>query len=363
MFFWRKRKEGFEWHKYVRTTIKLRRDARREKADQLKRQAADGVKAAGAVAGDAARASARKLGASSRFAAAVAGSWLGTLGRWLAATAGRLMRALVDLLSRVKASRLGIPAAMAKLGPRGRPVAFAVMGVVGLAIVSALAGLAGLNVQRFAGVPSNPFAKSVRLVEGKATVLGPGTLKIGATTIALAEIEAPEKDQRCAKSGNRRWRCGEAAVAALGKLANGRALRCEVRATEAPDAVAAICFDKDTDINAALVKGGHVFAVSGMFSRYGSLESEARNAKAGLWAGDGERPAAYRARMWEEAKRRAPDGCPIKGQVTGGSRSYVMPWSPDYERVKVNTARGGRWFCTEQEAMAAGWKVKLASGI
>jgi len=106
-----------------------------------------------------------------------------------------------------------------------------------------------------------------------------------------------------------------------------------------------------------------VFAATGFMSRYGSLETEARNAKAGLWASEAERPAAYRARMWEEAKKRAPDGCPIKGHVTGGARSYVMPWAADYDRVRVNIQRGGRWFCSEEDAVAAGWKIKLASGI
>ena len=61
---------------------------------------------------------------------------------------------------------------------------------------------------------------------------------------------------------------------------------------------------------------------------------------------------------WQEAKGRSPEGCPIKGQVTGSSRFYVLPWSPDYERARVQTARGERWFCSEQEAVAAGFKAR-----
>ena len=40
---WRRRSEGFEWHKYVRTTIALRREHRREKAEEIKRSAAEGA--------------------------------------------------------------------------------------------------------------------------------------------------------------------------------------------------------------------------------------------------------------------------------------------------------------------------------
>jgi hypothetical protein len=35
---------------------------------------------------------------------------------------------------------------------------------------------------------------------------------------------------------------------------------------------------------------------------------------------------------------------------------YVLPWSPDYRRVRVRSQRGERWFCTEEEAVAAGWQ-------
>ena len=73
------------------------------------------------------------------------------------------------------------------------------------------------------------------------------------------------------------------------------------------------------------------------------------------------RPAVFRAKVWDEAKKRAPDGCPIKGQVAGGSRIYVLPWSPDYDRVRVQKARGERWFCSEQEAVSAGFKAAQRS--
>ncbi len=118
------------------------------------------------------------------------------------------------------------------------------------------------------------------------------------------------------------------------------------------------CAFGDKDVGAELVRQGHVFADGSILVRYACQEREARAAKAGLWAtGDAERPADYRAKMWEEAKRRAPEGCPIKGQVAGASRVYVLPWAADYERVRVQKARGERWFCSEQEAVSAGFKA------
>jgi hypothetical protein len=111
------------------------------------------------------------------------------------------------------------------------------------------------------------------------------------------------------------------------------------------------------DLAAALVQQGHVFAADEASTRLKALEIEARTTRVGLWAGEAERPGAFRAKRWEEAKRSAPEGCPIKGQVSGRERTYVLPWSPAYDRVKIREARGERWFCSEDEARAAGWRA------
>jgi hypothetical protein len=33
-----------------------------------------------------------------------------------------------------------------------------------------------------------------------------------------------------------------------------------------------------------------------------------------------------------------------------------MPWSPWYGQIKIDPDKGKRWFCTEAEAIAAGWR-------
>lgn len=50
MFGWRKKRDGFEWHDYVRTTILVRRAKRRQKVDDARAAAVDGLKDAGAAA-------------------------------------------------------------------------------------------------------------------------------------------------------------------------------------------------------------------------------------------------------------------------------------------------------------------------
>ena len=50
-------------------------------------------------------------------------------------------------------------------------------------------------------------------------------------------------------------------------------------------------------------------------------------------------------------------GCRIKGNISkSGKRIYHVPGGRYYDQTGVNTSKGERWFCTEGEARAAGWR-------
>jgi phosphatidylserine/phosphatidylglycerophosphate/cardiolipin synthase-like enzyme len=50
-------------------------------------------------------------------------------------------------------------------------------------------------------------------------------------------------------------------------------------------------------------------------------------------------------------------GCAIKGNVNReGERIFHMPGTRNYERVRMNIGTGKRWFCSEDQAVAAGWR-------
>src|SRR5690349_14877588 len=106
----RRRDQGFEWHKYVRTTIQLRRNARRELAERMKNQAADGVKAAGAAAAGGVRAASSAAADGAR----VAGSAAGYVAREGARNLGAGSRLAAAGLGQV--SRLGVRFADVGLG-------------------------------------------------------------------------------------------------------------------------------------------------------------------------------------------------------------------------------------------------------
>ena len=203
--------------------------------------------------------------------------------------------------------------------------------------------------------PRLPSRDPSSTLEGRAVAVTGDSLRFAEATVALDGIEAPERDQECLR-GDKRWRCGDAAKDALARAIRGKRVSCDLTGTRDEGTKTGRCTVRGADIAEALVREGHVFAEEGLFSRYATEESDARRAGAGVWAGEPERPAEYRAKRWEEARRAAPEGCPIKGRVASGSRVYVLPWSPAYDSVRVVSARGERWFCSEAEAQAAGWR-------
>lgn len=49
--------------------------------------------------------------------------------------------------------------------------------------------------------------------------------------------------------------------------------------------------------------------------------------------------------------------CNIKGNIsTQGERIYHMPGDEYYEETRISASHGERWFCSAEEAEAAGWR-------
>lgn len=50
--------------------------------------------------------------------------------------------------------------------------------------------------------------------------------------------------------------------------------------------------------------------------------------------------------------------CNIKGNISynGGERIYHMPGQYDYDDTRISYTKGERWFCSQEDARAAGWR-------
>lgn len=419
----KKRDDGFEWQKYVRTTIKLRREARREKAFNLGQNVAEGAKAASAAADGLARSGVQRLGSVIRTmllkvgqfaisAMAMTGTGLGVVARKLSepmapvldllgrpgvggplmmigmiALAGGLIRvtllpagldgeAITALAIGATCLGLGLGPAL-WLGHSGMPRRIAMPTVwlpsrpwligggasllLAAGTTTVLVGPWKIGGMSLPGLPSLSLA-SAPSIAGKASVIEANVLRIGGHTVRLTGIEVPDPNQRCHRAGARRgsrgWPCGESSKEATARLVRGREVTCSVGGKDAAGIASGHCEVGGADVAGALVRAGHAFAESGLLSSYKSAEAEAKAARSGLWASvQPERPAEYRQRLWAAAKEQAPEGCPIKGRVSRGERVYVLPWSSNYTRVRLSKKRGERWFCSQEEAEAAGWRI------
>lgn len=49
-------------------------------------------------------------------------------------------------------------------------------------------------------------------------------------------------------------------------------------------------------------------------------------------------------------------GCEIKGNLRGGDKIYHLPTCPNYKEVIIDTSFGDRWFCSEEDAISAGFR-------
>lgn len=61
-----------------------------------------------------------------------------------------------------------------------------------------------------------------------------------------------------------------------------------------------------------------------------------------------------------EAADEEPSECLIKGNISAqGERIFHMPGCGSYEKTVIDASTGERWFCSEKEAIAAGWRKAL----
>ncbi|MEQ1647089.1 MAG: thermonuclease family protein [Hyphomicrobiaceae bacterium] len=204
--------------------------------------------------------------------------------------------------------------------------------------------------------PAPAPVEKFELFRGRARVIDGDTIDVGTTRVRLEGIDAPENGQTCHRRLIGSWPCGYAATTHLAKLIDGKDVECQNRGLDKYGRTLGICTFGTIDISAAMVSEGLAWAFVKYSKLYLPQEAEARSAKRGIWETDNMPAWDYRAKAWDVADDKAPDGCAIKGNVGRNGLIYHMPWSPWYGRIRMDGS-GKRWFCSENEAVAAGWRA------
>lgn len=214
-----------------------------------------------------------------------------------------------------------------------------------------LATGAGLVLGRGAAqpAPGEEIAGALRVVDAD-------TFDLGGSRIRLFGVDAPEAGQTCLEPGGAEWACGAWATEAARDLWEGRPAACEVLDRDRYGRAVSRCEIAGQDLGAALVGRGMALAYLDYSRDYLPAQEAAEAARRGLWRGTFEAPWDWRAEAREEARAEAA-ACAIKGNVSGSGRVYHLPGSPSYAATRIDEARGERWFCSEAEARAAGWRA------
>lgn len=210
---------------------------------------------------------------------------------------------------------------------------------------------------------SGSAAARERLV-GVPTVIDGDTLEIRGQRIRLHGVDAPESRQLC-QIGGKPVRCGQQAALALDSLINRRPVECRAKDQDRYGRIVAVCFLGQANLNSWLVSTGHALAYRQYAADYVAQENEARTARRGVWAGQFDYPWDWRKQQ-RSGKNRTPavgktaqpsSGCRIKGNISAdGERIYHRPGGRHYAKVDIDTSKGERWFCSDREAVAAGWR-------
>lgn len=119
------------------------------------------------------------------------------------------------------------------------------------------------------------------------------------------------------------------------------------------------CSVRGRDIEAWLVLNGWALAYRKYSLDYVDQEQRAQIAELGMWRGEFIAPWEWRRgkRLQAPASLDSAAGCLIKGNIAkSGEHIFHVPGGRYYENTKINTATGERWFCTDAEAIAAGWR-------
>lgn len=92
-----------------------------------------------------------------------------------------------------------------------------------------------------------------------------------------------------------------------------------------------------------------------------AAQREAQDEKVGMWEKCGIEVEENNER--EMGVESFNDECVIKGNIDKSyEKYYFVPGCPNYKRVKIDPRKGERWFCSEDEAVEAGWEKSAACG-
>lgn len=171
---------------------------------------------------------------------------------------------------------------------------------------------------------------------------------------------------------------GKEASAKNKRLVLGKTVRLEkdVSETDKYGRLLRYVYVGDVMINDYLVRQGFAHAVTyppdvKLQELFRNAEQEAQDNNRGLWAGcpvsnptnqiNVSNPTnttnPTNEKLQDSSGSDSSGACTIKGNISAsGEKIYHMPGCGSYEKTVIDESVGERWFCSEDEAVKAGWR-------
>lgn len=225
------------------------------------------------------------------------------------------------------------------------------------------------------GLAFDPTSGLAADIFGPVQIVDADTVIVAGRTIRLQGIDAPETDQSCIDHAGAFWFCGVAAREALLKRTGAQSWTCATTGLDGYGRDLGLCFVDGVDIGAWLVQSGWALSFRRYSHAYDGDEAKAREARSGMWAGAFIAPWDWRRRdcatrvhgarsvsladhrkLCGASAHAGPPGCEIKANVSRRGCIYHAPAGRFYGRLDMNKP-GRRWFCSPQDAEAAGCRA------
>jgi endonuclease YncB( thermonuclease family) len=190
--------------------------------------------------------------------------------------------------------------------------------------------------------------KVIRVADGDTvTLLTEDKAQI---SIRLAKIDAPESGQ---PYGNR-------SKQALSNLAFGKQVQVQVQTKDRYGRTVGRPYVSNLDVCEEMVRIGAAWVYRDFVIDQSlfDIENQARDAKRGIWSlSEAQQVEPWNWRRGLESGGDTPDGCVIKGNISRkGVKIYHAPGMSSYGATRIGESKGERWFCSADEAVAAGWR-------
>lgn len=193
-------------------------------------------------------------------------------------------------------------------------------------------------------------------LHGAIRVIDADTVDVGETRVRLHAIDAPEQDQLCQTEQGADFACGTWATEQVVDAFGGQHAVCHQVDMDRYGRVVAKCAVQGVDMGKHIVREGWAFAYRRYGPDYDLEEKAAYVAGRGLHAFQLQPPAEFRQAQAKGHARLHPS-CAIKGNISDHGRVFHVPGQKFYQRTKIHEASGERWFCSETEALRAGWRA------